>query len=148
MKPAPKGWPRLSAAIYYDDARAAIDWLVKAFGFEVRLLVEGYGGKIEHSELLYGEALVMIAGYEKLEKYAGRATPSMVGGLNTMNLMIFVDDADAHMARARAAGATILEEPKVSDYGEEYWSDKTYYCRDPGGHHWWFCQRLRTGKEG
>src|SRR6266704_3479037 len=61
MKPTPKGWPRLSAAIFYDDAAGAIDWLCRAFGFEVRLKVEGDGGRIEHSELVYGEALVMVS---------------------------------------------------------------------------------------
>ena len=60
MKATPKGWPRLSTAIYYDDAAGAIDWLCRAFTFEVRLKVEGDGGRIEHSELLYGEALVMV----------------------------------------------------------------------------------------
>ena len=60
MKPTPKGWPRLSAAIFYDDAAGAIDWLCPAFGFEVRLKVEGDGGRIEHSELVYDEALVMV----------------------------------------------------------------------------------------
>ena len=43
-------------------------------------------------------------------------------------------------------GATIVAEPKVSDYGEDYWSDKGYECVDPGGHHWWFAQRLRDPK--
>jgi uncharacterized glyoxalase superfamily protein PhnB len=38
-----------------------IDWLCRALGFEVRLKVEGDGGRIEHSELVYGEALIMVA---------------------------------------------------------------------------------------
>ncbi len=41
MKPTPSGWPRLSSSVFYDDPRAAIDWLCRAFGFEVRLKVEG-----------------------------------------------------------------------------------------------------------
>ena len=61
MKATPKGWPRLSTAIYYDDAAGAIDWLCSAFGFEVRLKVEGDGGHIVHSELVYGEAVIMVA---------------------------------------------------------------------------------------
>ena len=39
MKPTPPGWPRISTALYYDDAAEAIDWLCKAFGFELRLKV-------------------------------------------------------------------------------------------------------------
>ena len=48
MKATPKGWPRLSTAIYYDDAVGAIDWLCRALGFEVRLKVEGDSGRIGH----------------------------------------------------------------------------------------------------
>ena len=33
MKPAPPDWPRLGAAMFYDDPRRAIDWLCKSFGF-------------------------------------------------------------------------------------------------------------------
>jgi hypothetical protein len=48
VKETPPGWPRMSPAVFYDDAAAAIDWLCRAFGFEVRLKVEGDGGRIEH----------------------------------------------------------------------------------------------------
>ena len=51
MKPTPKGWPRLSTAIFYKDAAKAIDWLCKAYGFEVRLKIDGADGLVEHSEL-------------------------------------------------------------------------------------------------
>ncbi|MEO8877078.1 MAG: hypothetical protein ABI461_15910, partial [Polyangiaceae bacterium] len=71
-------------------------------------------------------------------------TPKQAGGC-TQSLMMFVDDVDAHLARAKKAGATIVMEPKVSDYGEDYWADRTYECVDIGGHHWWFVQRLSTG---
>jgi uncharacterized glyoxalase superfamily protein PhnB len=143
MKPTPSGWPRISSALYYDDPRAAIDWLCNAFGFEVRLLVEGEGGAVEHSELVFGEGLIMVSG-AKPSKYPQTRTPAQAGG-NTQNLMIYVDDAVAHCERARAAGAVILREPELHDYGPEFWSDRGYECRDPGGHHWWIFQRVSTG---
>ena len=59
--------------------------------------------------------------------------------------MVFVDDVEAHCVRARNAGAKIVSEPKTSDYGAEYWIDRTYEAKDVEGHHWWFCQRLKTG---
>ena len=71
---------------------------------------------------------------------------ALVGGANTMNLMIYVDDVEAHCAKARATGAKIVVEPKTTDYGDGYWSDRAYECEDPGGHHWWFSQRLRSPK--
>ncbi len=41
MNPVPRGWPRISSSVVYQDAAAAIDWLCDAFGFEIRLKVEG-----------------------------------------------------------------------------------------------------------
>ena len=142
-KPTPPGWPRISSSLYYDDPKAAIDWLCKAFGFEVRLLVEGDGGSVEHSELTFGEGLVMVSG-PRTDKYPFMRTPSQAGGANTQNVFVYVDDAEAHCKRAREAGATIVKELAVVDYGADYWSDRGYECSDPGGHHWWFYQRLAT----
>jgi uncharacterized glyoxalase superfamily protein PhnB len=146
LKPTPPDWPRISSSLYYDDAAAAIDWLCDAFGFEVRLKVEGEGGRIEHSELVYGDGVVMVAGAEKADKFPQIRSPKQVGGANTQNLFAYVDDVVAHCERARAKGARIVVEPKVSDYGEDYWSDRSYECVDVGGHHWWFSERLRSPK--
>lgn len=142
MKPTPPGWPRISSALYYEDASKAIDWLCRAFGFEVRLKVEGEGGRIEHSELVFGEGLVMVS--EPKDKFPQMRTPSQVGGGNTQNMMVYVDDVEAHCKRAREAGAVIVSDPETHDYGEDYWTDRGYECRDIGGHHWWFYQRLRS----
>jgi uncharacterized glyoxalase superfamily protein PhnB len=147
MKPTPPGWPRISSSLYYDEAGKMIDWLCDAFGFELRLRVEGEGGRIEHSELVYGDAVVMVADvHGKTEKFPHIASPGQVGGRNTQNLMIYVDDVEAHCERVRAAGGTIITEPKTSDHGEDYWTDRCYGCMDPGGHHWWISQRLRSPK--
>jgi len=147
MKPTPSDWPRLSSAVFYQDAAAAIDWLCDAFGFEVRLKVEGDGGRIEHSELTYGEGLIMVGQEspesERLWKRSMRS-PKSLGGACTQSIMFFVDDADAHCAQARARGAHIVEEPATHDYGEAYWTDRSYGARDPEGHLWWITQRLRS----
>src|SRR4051794_39275186 len=128
MKPAPKGWPRISSAVYYRDAGKAIDWLCTAFGFEVRLKVEGDAGRIEHCELAFGDdGLVMVASSGVKEKTGAlQREPNEIGGAMTQQMAIFVDDVEAHCARARAAGAKITYEPQTSDYGPEYWSDRSY----------------------
>jgi uncharacterized glyoxalase superfamily protein PhnB len=144
MKPTPPNWPRISSSLYYDEPRAAIDWLCDAFGFELRLLVEGDGGRVEHSELTFGEGLIMVSG-PKPEKFPYIRPPGQAGGANTQNMMVYVDDIEAHCRRARAAGAVIVREPEDHDYGGDYWADRGYEARDLGGHHWWFFQRLRTG---
>ncbi|MDB4986850.1 MAG: Glyoxalase family protein [Myxococcaceae bacterium] len=146
MKPTPKGWPRISSTVYYPDARAAIDWLCAAFGFEVQLLVEGEGGRVEHSELAYGGGVVMVSGSDKLDKYPYRRVPLQIDGGNTQNMMVYVDDVQRHFERARDHGAQIATELETHDYGDDYWADRGYECVDLGGHHWWFFERLRDKK--
>ena len=58
-----------------------------------------------------------------------------------------MDDIEAHCARARAAGAKILSEPKTTDYGSDWWVDRGYEAEDLEGHHWYFAQRLSTAKK-
>lgn len=146
MKETPTDWPRISSAVFYEDAANAIDWLCRAFGFEVRLKVEGEGGRIEHSELVFGEGLIMVGSAEARAERPGRefcVSPRAVGGKNTQSLCVYVDDVDAHCARARAAGATIATDPATDDYGAEYGANRTYEAVDPEGHHWWFMHRVR-----
>jgi uncharacterized glyoxalase superfamily protein PhnB len=147
MKPTPSDWPRISSALAYADAVAAIDWLCEAFGFELRLKVEGLGGRIEHSELSYGEGLIMVAQESADAPKAWKRllrSPRSLEGRQTQSLMIYVDDADAHCAHARACGARIVEEPTTHDYGADHWADRSYAALDVEGHLWWFAQRLRS----
>ncbi len=147
MQPPPADWPRLTSSVFYTDAAAAIDWLCRALGFEVRLKVEGEGGRIEHSELTFGEGVIMV-GQEggDLSRYAWKAALKSPRSLNgtSQNIMIYVDDADAACARARAAGATIVAEPETHDYGADYWADRSFGALDPEGHLWWVTQRIRN----
>jgi uncharacterized glyoxalase superfamily protein PhnB len=149
MKPTPAGWPRISSALYYDDAETAIDWLCNAFGFMVRLKVAGEDGSIVHSELEYGDGLIMVGQSGRADEgkrawQACQISPRAIDERNTQSLCVHVGDVDAHYERARAAGARIFSEPTTTDYGEKYWTDRSYGARDPEGHMWWFMQRLRT----
>lgn len=145
MKPTPPHWPRISSALYYEDPARAIDWLCRAFGFTVRIKIDDPEGGIVHSELEFGEGLIMVAGAKKDHPEWGyRRSPGQIGGANTQNMMLYVDDVEAHCVQARAAGARIVTEPATTDYGEEYWTDRGYEAEDHEGHHWWFTERLRN----
>ena len=149
MKDTPRGWPRISSALYYREAAKMIDWLCEAFGFELRLKVEGDNGRVEHSELIYGDGLIMV-GQEKTGDASrfgvDMKSPSSLSGGNTQSMMVFVDDVEAHCKHAQAAGARIVDPPTVDDYGEDYWTDRSYGAVDPEGHLWWFTQRIRDPK--
>lgn len=146
MKPTPQGYPRCSSSVFYQNAGAAIDWLCDAFRFEVRLKVEGDGGRIEYSELAYGEGVIMVSQEDSQaprpwKKYM--RSPRSLGGMTTQSIMIFVDDTDAHCAHARSKGARIIEEPVTHDYGDDYWADRSYGALDIEDHMWWIVHRIR-----
>lgn len=143
MKHPPEGWPRISSSVFYDDAGAAIDWLARAFGFEVQVHIKNERGQTVHSQLTLSGGLIMVgqAGLAKERPFC--KSPRAVDGANTQALCVFVDDADAHCEHSRAAGAAIKVEPATQDYGEAYWADRSYEAEDLEGHHWWFMQRLR-----
>lgn len=111
--PPPADWPRMSSSIFYQDASAAIDWLCRTFGFEVRLKIEGDEGRIVHGELTYGDGLIMVGEEGALNdgrpwKHAMKS-PKSVGGVCTQSIMFYVDDAEAHYQHARSYGALDLE---------------------------------------
>ena len=145
MKAPPKDWPRLSSCLSYRDPATMIDWVCKAFDFEVRIKIESQPGVIEHSELTYGGALIML-GRERIgdARFGADWKSPLSAGCSTQSLMLYVDDVDAHCEKARAAGATITSEPSVQDYGDDYWVDKSYAALDPEHHSWFFAQRLKT----
>lgn len=145
MKPLPPHWPRISSSLYYRDAEAMIDWLCAAFDFELRLRVDGDAGRVEHSELTYGEGVMMVGSERtgELRKFDTDMLSPLSAAGNTQGMMIYVDDVDAHCVRARAAGARIVAEPALHDYGDDYWADRSYGAIDPEGHLWWFSQRVR-----
>ncbi|WP_394828601.1 VOC family protein [Pendulispora albinea] len=145
-KELPEGWPRISASLFYDDGPGAIDWLCRAFGFQVRLKIEGDDGSIVHSELEYREGVIMASSSSRCGPT--RKSPRALEGVNTQSLFMYVDDVEAHCQRARAAGATIVTEPATTNYGDEYHVDRGYSALDCEGHLWYFAQRLRGSVKG
>jgi uncharacterized glyoxalase superfamily protein PhnB len=125
-------------SFFYQDPKAAIRFLQRAFGFELALLIEGEGGddRVLHSELKLGADVLIYVGGE----WAPWArSPRSLQGSNTGSAHIDVPgDIDAHCERARAAGTVIVEEPKTQFYGA-----RTYRAADPEGHMWTFSMHVR-----
>ena len=99
----------------YDDVLAASDWLCRAFGFTER----------------------WRAGTHRVQVAVGDCAVALTEGGGGGEVMVRIDDVDAHADRARAAGATILREPADYPYGE-----RQYTARDLGGYHWTFSQTI------
>jgi uncharacterized glyoxalase superfamily protein PhnB len=135
---------RAAPMLSYEDVGAAIDWLVRVFGFH-ELPEERYAddeGRITHAELVLDGALVMLgwpgpeyrspANHAKECDVARRwlDTPFVVDGV-----WIRVDDVQAHFERARAEGATILGDLVDEPYGT------LYRAADLEGHRWMFMRQ-------
>ena len=119
-------------ALQYRDAKAAIDFLCHAFGFEKNAVYEEPDGSIAHAQLILGNGMVMLGSVKDSEYSKLLVRPADAGGV-TMSVYVVVEDADAHFARAKAAGATITREPVTQDYG-----GRDYTCKDPEGNVWTF----------
>jgi uncharacterized glyoxalase superfamily protein PhnB len=121
------------AELHYRDPLRSIAWLTQAFGFETRLLVSDASGAVVFSECGFGDHTVAIVGEQPP---LGRS-PASLGGVNTQTIQITgAFDVDAHCARARGAGAVIVQEPQTSAIG------RAYTALDSEGHAWVFRQRI------
>lgn len=125
----------LSSALSYKDPKAAFRWLEKAFGFEPLFVILDQDGNLAHSEMKFGDTVVMV-GSEWSERHR---SPASLGGMNTQSVHVQLEeDIDAHCARARAVGAIILQEPETQFFG-----DRTYRCADLESHIWTFGQTIQ-----
>ena len=127
--------PAFIPALAYKDNRAALDWLQKAFGFEISEILTDAQGKIVHAEMSHGDGVVMIGG----EWADWTRSPASLGGKNTQRIHVRIERGiDEHCARARQAGAKIVMEP-----ADQFYGDRTYLAADLEGHHWTFSQAVR-----
>ena len=117
---------RVFPYLLYEDGAAAIEFLTRAFGFreEMRTSDEGM-----HAELEAPDGGWVHLGQRRT---GGFRNPAVVG--STSLVYALVDDVDSHFARAKAAGARIIDEPRDLPYG------RSYGCVDPQGHEWYFTQ--------
>jgi uncharacterized glyoxalase superfamily protein PhnB len=131
--------PSLACCPCYRDPKAALAWLEAAFGFEPSMVILGPDDDLVHSEMRFGDGLIMV-GYEWTAEHR---SPASIDGHNTQTIHVHMDeDIDAHCERARKAGAEILMEPENQFYG-----DRTYRARDLEGHIWTFGQTVEVMNE-
>jgi uncharacterized glyoxalase superfamily protein PhnB len=137
----PETYPDVIPMLAYEDGPRAMDWLARAFGFRERRRMTAPDGRLSHGEMDAGHGVIMLAtptpdyespkhhrdGCEQARKWS--SVPYIIDGV-----LVYVDDVDAHCARAREEGATILSE--VEDGG----NGRRYRVEDLEGHRWMFMQ--------
>ncbi len=127
VKPIPDGYPTVTPYLIVRGAAAAIDFYRTAFGATERLRMDAPGGTIGHAELLVGGSLIMLA--DEMPEM-GWSSPPAIGG-TPVSLHLYVEDVDAVVERALAAGAA-LSRP-VAD---QFYGDRLGTVVDPFGHVW------------
>jgi uncharacterized glyoxalase superfamily protein PhnB len=119
-------------SLRYRDALAAIDWLVRAFGFQKNAVYLGPNNTVAHAQLTFGNGMVMLGSASNEGEYAKlMVQPDEIGLRETKGIYLVVADADAIYATAKAAGAEMIMDIRDMDYG-----GRAFTCRDLEGHLW------------
>ncbi|HVG26214.1 MAG TPA: VOC family protein [Acidobacteriaceae bacterium] len=131
----PQAGSSIIPAVRYRDAHAAIDWLVRVFGFERQAVYDGPEGTVAHAQLTYGGGMLMLGSTANEGEFARQSVGlEETGGRETVGLCLVVPEevCGAMYERVKAAGAEIVQELNQPPYGGQ-----AFACRDPEGHVWW-----------
>ena len=111
-------------------AARAIDFYKEAFGAVEEFRLPGAGGLLMHCELKLGDSKVFLVDEFPEPGEEAIASPQQLGS-TTVTVHLFVEDVDATIARAAAAGAKVTLPPT-----DMFWGDRYGRIRDPFGHSW------------
>lgn len=123
----PEGWQGATPRICIKDAAKAIEFYKKAFGAKETMRLSEPGGRVGHAELKIGDATIMLA--DEYPEY-GIVSAHTMGG-SPISIHLYVDDVDAFVSRAVAAGATLHRPVR-----DEFYGDRTGSLLDPFGYSW------------
>ena len=118
--------------LYYEDLPGSLKWLAKAFGFRTFGPTMRRDGKLTHAAMKRGDDVVMMG--HPGPKYRN---PRRLGHV-TQSLYLMTKGVDRQFARAKKAGAKVLEEPSNTEYG-----DRRFGVEDPEGHQWYFAEEIK-----
>ena len=124
----PPGFTTLFPYIFATDANAYLEFLREGLGGEVQNVHRSPDGIVRNAQIVFDDTTIMVSDAVDWREPT-RAT-----------YYLYVENADAAVARAVAAGGELLGEVKDQDYG-----DRQGGVRDPAGNIWWISQRLAPG---
>ena len=123
-------------SLRYHDAHAAIEWLVRVFGFTKQAVYDGPNDTVIHAQLTRGGGMVMLGSATKEDTAYARRWVDLkeTGGRETMGLGLIASDEECVeiYERVRGEGVEIVQELNSPEYG-----GKAFACRDIEGHIWW-----------
>jgi len=127
-KAVPDGYHTATPYLSVKNAGEAIDFYKRAFGAEEIVRMSGPDGKsVMHAEIKIGNSMLMIA--DEFPQ-AEVKSPKTLGG-TSVNIFLYVQDADAMFQKAVNAGAKVTMPPT-----DMFWGDRYGKVVDPYGHSW------------
>jgi PhnB protein len=127
VKPIPEGHHTITPYLSIRGAAAAIDFYKRAFGATEVMRMAQPDGRVGHAELQLGDSRVMLA--DEFPEMDFRS-PSTIGG-TPVSLHMYVEDVDAVVKQAVAAGAKL-----VRPVQDQFYGDRSGTVTDPYGHVW------------
>jgi uncharacterized glyoxalase superfamily protein PhnB len=110
-----------------NGAADAIEFYKKAFGATEMMRLPGPDGKLMHGCVsINGSSVMLVDEYPEM----GSVSPKTLKG-TPVTIHLIVDDVDAFVERAVAAGAKI-----VMPVEDQFWGDRYGVIEDPFGHQW------------
>jgi PhnB protein len=128
VKPVPDGHRTVAPYLAIKNAASALEFYKHAFGAieTYKLIIPD--GRVGHAEIRLGDSLIMLA--DEFPEFGGKA-PESLGG-SPVSIHLYVEDVDAFVKKAVAAGARELK--PVAD---QFYGDRSGQLQDPFGHLWW-----------
>lgn len=129
------------AHLVVDDAAAALAFYAEAFGAkEVMRVPAEDGRRLMHAEIeLNGARVFLRDDFPEFRKQCGmnHVKPPKVIEATSVTLHLEVENCDAAVQRAQAAGATLVMPPE-----DAFWGARYAQIVDPFGHSWSFAHPL------
>jgi PhnB protein len=132
--PIPAGMHTVTPHLVCSSAADAIAFYTKAFGGKEETRLKGPDGRIWHARMRIGDSTVMLV--DEMPEWGSLGPTALKGTPVTLHL--YVEDADAFVDRAAAAGAEV--KMAVDD---AFWGDRYGVIEDPFGHRWSVATHVR-----
>jgi PhnB protein len=127
VKKIPQGHHTATPYLVTANADQAIEFYKKAFGASELSRLPFPDGRVMHAEIMIGNSPIMLS--DECPDW-GALSPLTRGG-TTVSIVLYVEDVDAVVNRAIAAGAKAMM--PVTD---QFWGDRMGTVIDPFGHKW------------
>jgi PhnB protein len=127
IKKIPEGYHTVTPYLVTANADKAIEFYKEAFGARELFRLPSPDGKVMHAEIKIGDSQVMLSD----ECPDWDALGPLTRGGTTVSIVLYVEDVDAVVNRAIAAGAKA-----VMPVTDQFWGDRMGTVIDPFGHKW------------